>query len=173
MNAQARPTSDIFPRPKDVMRIYGISRATLYRWIRQGILPPATKLSTKFSGWPIEVIKDSLGAPPKPKENTDQEKLIDSLVRFHSLTLNQSPIFSEDSISSIEFNNAQYLSSENERETSKKELNQAESLVDLITHLLDQTISTKEKHESLYLSLQKMKKRISSTLESIEKAGVK
>lgn len=53
-------------RPKDAAILLGISKATLYRWERQGRIAERVKLGPKVSGWResdlIEFIeKSSLG----------------------------------------------------------------------------------------------------------------
>ncbi|MDO8844471.1 helix-turn-helix transcriptional regulator [Methylicorpusculum sp.] len=40
-----------FIRSRDVQEIYGISRTTTWRYVRQGKLPPPTKISEGICGW--------------------------------------------------------------------------------------------------------------------------
>ena len=41
-------------RPKEVMRLLGLSRSTLYRMIERGTFPRARILSTRSTGWTQE-----------------------------------------------------------------------------------------------------------------------
>lgn len=43
-----------FLRPADVTKLYGLSRATIWRWIQQGKLPEPKRLSSRMVGWPRE-----------------------------------------------------------------------------------------------------------------------
>ena len=43
---------DELVRPKATMRALGITRATLYRWIKEGRLPRPRQISTRTTGWP-------------------------------------------------------------------------------------------------------------------------
>lgn len=39
-------------RPVEVMKLLGVSRATLYRWIKGGDFPRPKAVSTRVTGWP-------------------------------------------------------------------------------------------------------------------------
>lgn len=49
-------------RPKAAAETLGISRATLYRLVRAGALPPPLRISAGCSGWPEHVIADYIEA---------------------------------------------------------------------------------------------------------------
>ena len=46
-----------YVRPKQVSYIMGVSRATLYNWIKSGKLPEPRKLGVRMVAWPVEVIR--------------------------------------------------------------------------------------------------------------------
>ena len=51
----------LFYRPADILEIFSISRATLYRWIDAGILPKAdVRITSKCVGWRRETIHSFL-----------------------------------------------------------------------------------------------------------------
>lgn len=47
-------------RPKQVASIIGVSRATLYNWIKSGKLPKPRKLGVRMVAWPVEVIREKV-----------------------------------------------------------------------------------------------------------------
>ena len=44
-------SDDSILRPNDVLAMLGVSRSTLWRWVRAGLLPPAIKLGQRAVGW--------------------------------------------------------------------------------------------------------------------------
>ena len=49
---------DELVRPKEAMLALGIKRATLYRWIGDGVMPRPRKLSARTTGWPAFELRD-------------------------------------------------------------------------------------------------------------------
>lgn len=49
-------------RPKQVALIIGVSRATLYNWIKSGKFPPPRKLGVRMVAWPVEVIREKVNS---------------------------------------------------------------------------------------------------------------
>ena len=47
-----------FYRPADVKKRYGISHATIYRWIKSGKLPEPKRITAKTIGWDKEILDD-------------------------------------------------------------------------------------------------------------------
>lgn len=45
-----------FIKIADMQKVYGISRATVYRWIDNGNLPEPTRLAPKTVGWSRAVL---------------------------------------------------------------------------------------------------------------------
>ncbi len=41
----------------DIMRMFGISRATVWRWVRNGTLPKPVKMGTQLNVWKPEQIE--------------------------------------------------------------------------------------------------------------------
>ena len=44
-------------RMKDVAKMAGVSNATLYRWVKRGLLTPPVKRVGKNPGWPVYEIE--------------------------------------------------------------------------------------------------------------------
>ncbi len=40
-----------FYRPNDITAAYGISRTTIFRWIKEGKLPEPKRLTARMVGW--------------------------------------------------------------------------------------------------------------------------
>ncbi len=53
-----------FLRTKEVLRRLGISRATLWRWERHGVIPPRRQLGPNAVGWLESTIDDFLESRP-------------------------------------------------------------------------------------------------------------
>lgn len=51
-----------FARPAQVAHAFGVSRATLYNYIREGKIPAPEKESARLSRWPVAVIRECLAA---------------------------------------------------------------------------------------------------------------
>lgn len=49
-----------YVRPKQVSHIMGVSRATLYNWIKEGKLPKPHRLGARMVAWPVEVIREKI-----------------------------------------------------------------------------------------------------------------
>jgi len=117
---ETTPKNKLFLRPSDVMSRYKLSRSTLYRAINEGTIPRPTKLTTRFTGWPIQIIEASLGETIKPaKERIDLKNLVNPLITLHSLALTK--ILATSSIPDL----------------SIEDLNRAEELINIISPLLD------------------------------------
>jgi len=52
-------------RPKDAVNALGISRATLWRWVRDGQIPKPIKLGKQARGWREETLLEYI----KQREN--------------------------------------------------------------------------------------------------------
>ena len=46
-----------FIKPRDLMRLYGISRSTVFRWIKKGVLPQPHRITCRIVGWDRDEIK--------------------------------------------------------------------------------------------------------------------
>jgi len=55
--APQTPVHKKFLRPSDVMELYGISRATLSRWVINGKIPQPTRITKRFIGWTPDTIE--------------------------------------------------------------------------------------------------------------------
>ncbi len=70
--APAPAPRPMFLRPIEVARMLGVSRGSLYRWAREGVFPPPSRLSGMTSGWPLATVeawialRTSKGALPEP-----------------------------------------------------------------------------------------------------------
>jgi predicted DNA-binding transcriptional regulator AlpA len=42
----------------DIMRMFGISRATVWRWVKNGTLPAPVKFGTRLNVWKPDQIED-------------------------------------------------------------------------------------------------------------------
>lgn len=51
------PAKKSFMRPADLIAEYGISHASVFRWIKNGNLPAPVRLSPRVIGWPREQIE--------------------------------------------------------------------------------------------------------------------
>ena len=58
------PLSRIY-RPGKVARVLDVSRATVYRWEKSGILPPRVILGPGVSGWKEEDLAAFIEAAPR------------------------------------------------------------------------------------------------------------
>ena len=52
-------------KAREVCEMLGISRATLYRMIRQGKFPRPVKLSADSSRWPSQEVEDYMATLPR------------------------------------------------------------------------------------------------------------
>lgn len=55
--AQAAPPAP-YLRAGDIVRRFGVCRATLWKWRRQGLFPEPVSLGPNVCAWPAEVIQD-------------------------------------------------------------------------------------------------------------------
>jgi predicted DNA-binding transcriptional regulator AlpA len=62
------PVKPIFYRAARLAEALGISRTTLWRLWKRGVLPPPTKISRGISGWPASTVKALLGST-RPAED--------------------------------------------------------------------------------------------------------
>jgi predicted DNA-binding transcriptional regulator AlpA len=62
------PVKPIFYRAARLAQALGISRTTLWRLWKRGVLPPPVKISRGVSGWPASEI-EVLIASPRPAED--------------------------------------------------------------------------------------------------------
>lgn len=44
-------SDDSILRTNDLLAMLGVSRSTLFRWVRAGLLPPGIKLGQRAVGW--------------------------------------------------------------------------------------------------------------------------
>jgi predicted DNA-binding transcriptional regulator AlpA len=51
----------VFIRPKDVRAIYGVSRQTVWRYVREGKLEPPRQVSPGVAGWDRSVLDAFFG----------------------------------------------------------------------------------------------------------------
>jgi prophage regulatory protein len=51
---------EIYRMPKMQERNGGVCRATIYLWVKRGILPPPIKLGPRTSGWIASEVEESL-----------------------------------------------------------------------------------------------------------------
>jgi len=51
----------VFIRPKDVQMIYGVSRQTVWRYVREGKLESPKQVSSGVSGWDRNVLDAFFG----------------------------------------------------------------------------------------------------------------
>lgn len=51
-----------FVREPVVRGLYGISHATVWRWVKAGIIPQPVKLSSKSTGWRVSDLRAALRA---------------------------------------------------------------------------------------------------------------
>lgn len=54
-------------RPKEVLGLIGISRRTLYMWIKSGKFPRPRAISTRITGWPAGEVNDWLAAQERTR----------------------------------------------------------------------------------------------------------
>ncbi|MEQ1694347.1 MAG: AlpA family phage regulatory protein [Hyphomicrobiaceae bacterium] len=54
-------------RPKEVMELIGISRRTLYMWIKSEKFPRPRAISTRITGWPAGEVNDWLAAQERTR----------------------------------------------------------------------------------------------------------
>jgi predicted DNA-binding transcriptional regulator AlpA len=52
------PIEKQFYRPADVKKRYGISHATVFRWIKSGKLPAPQRLSARVIGWDKDILDE-------------------------------------------------------------------------------------------------------------------
>ncbi len=52
------PTTQRYIRDADVARRYGVGRATVWRWVREGELPPPIQLGRATTRWSLDVLED-------------------------------------------------------------------------------------------------------------------
>jgi prophage regulatory protein len=58
------PLEDRVVRVRDLTELLGISRSTLWRWERGGLLPPKRRLGPNVVGWYEEEVQDWLRSRP-------------------------------------------------------------------------------------------------------------
>jgi predicted DNA-binding transcriptional regulator AlpA len=62
------PVPERYLRFRDLQELFGVSRATLYNWIHQGLLPPPRRLGPKGGTnvvvWPPDVIRRFMSTRP-------------------------------------------------------------------------------------------------------------
>lgn len=63
MHDPALPDQLIY-RPAELIRLLGIPRTTLYRWVRQGDFPKPVKLGDRATGWHAADIEEWLASRP-------------------------------------------------------------------------------------------------------------
>lgn len=51
-------------RPREVSRLLGISKSTLYAWVRQDIFPPPLRLGLRSTGWTVDQINNWINSKP-------------------------------------------------------------------------------------------------------------
>ena len=51
-----------FARPAQVAHAFGVSRATLYNWIKGGSFPGPQKHGERISVWPVEIVREHIKA---------------------------------------------------------------------------------------------------------------
>jgi predicted DNA-binding transcriptional regulator AlpA len=51
-----------FVRPRQVAHAFGVSRGTLYNYIKAGKIPKPEKDGSRISRWPVSVIRECLAA---------------------------------------------------------------------------------------------------------------
>jgi len=56
-NIQKDLSQRVFIRPGDIQAVFGISRSTAYRLIKEGDFPQTVKISQRCTGWHIETLK--------------------------------------------------------------------------------------------------------------------
>ncbi len=66
------PAFDDLPRIAHVrlpfiQLIYGVSRATVWRWVREGKIPAPRRLSAGVTAWNVGDIRDAMDTPRGPK----------------------------------------------------------------------------------------------------------
>lgn len=61
-----------FASYEDLMRIFGVAKITLHKWVQRGVIPPPTKVAT-FTGWDMGDLRAHLGIKKEAKENKDGE----------------------------------------------------------------------------------------------------
>ncbi len=54
-------------RPSELARLLGVSRATLWRWSRDGILPPKRQIGPNVTGYFPEELEQWLASRPELK----------------------------------------------------------------------------------------------------------
>ena len=52
--------SEGFARPAQVAFAFGVSRGTLYNWIKRGIFPAPQKFGNSMTVWPVDVVRAHL-----------------------------------------------------------------------------------------------------------------
>ena len=55
-------------RHKDVQAMFGISRTTLWRWVRDGHFPAPIKLTPRTVGWRENVVEEWLDSRPDTRQ---------------------------------------------------------------------------------------------------------
>ncbi|MBE6440714.1 MAG: AlpA family phage regulatory protein [Desulfovibrio desulfuricans] len=64
-----------FVRPDQVAHAFGVSRATIYNYIKEGIIPRPEKAGPRITRWPVAVIRECLARhggsvfPPSHPDN--------------------------------------------------------------------------------------------------------
>lgn len=61
----------LFFRPNDIQDVYGISRSTAYRLMREGKFPQLTSLSPRCKGWKKSTLDDHFKRKNKKKDRDD------------------------------------------------------------------------------------------------------
>jgi predicted DNA-binding transcriptional regulator AlpA len=56
MSTFTPPTNQTWLRDSDLAARFGVSRSTIWRWARQGRLPPPHRLGPRTTRWPPEVL---------------------------------------------------------------------------------------------------------------------
>jgi predicted DNA-binding transcriptional regulator AlpA len=59
LNQALESGSGAFVRVHEAATIFGVSRVTVWKWARKGILPPATSVGG-VRGWPARVIREAI-----------------------------------------------------------------------------------------------------------------
>jgi predicted DNA-binding transcriptional regulator AlpA len=65
MNDPETTTTSRIYRPKDACALLSISRPTLWRWQRAGIIPPARRLGPNTVGWTEQELLDFVASRPR------------------------------------------------------------------------------------------------------------